>query len=168
MSIEHSPPSTYILRELHDITVPESISWMPQTVGWKVVAIVLVIGVFYTTYRPTLRWWNNRYRGEALAAMQAISIHDHSAPNQVFKVLKAVLRYIEPINANLFGHAFLKRLDSYLPTRHLPSVTLTDEAANTWMRSLESPSMRLDEQEIKVLIEYAKHWIQHHNVEESR
>lgn len=40
MTIQHTPPSTYILRELHDVAVPESVSWLPQTVGWKVLAII--------------------------------------------------------------------------------------------------------------------------------
>ena len=65
MSVEHSPPSTYILRELHDVAVPDSISWMPQTIGWKVVSVLLMIGAIYLSYRFALRWWNNRYRGEA-------------------------------------------------------------------------------------------------------
>ncbi|WP_154215052.1 DUF4381 family protein, partial [Vibrio parahaemolyticus] len=33
-----TPPSTYILRELHDVAVPPSVSWYPQTIGWKILA----------------------------------------------------------------------------------------------------------------------------------
>ena len=31
MAQTHTPPSTYILRDLHDVAVPESVSWLPQT-----------------------------------------------------------------------------------------------------------------------------------------
>ena len=40
MSDLPTPPSTYILRELHDVAVPSSVSWYPQTIGWKILAAV--------------------------------------------------------------------------------------------------------------------------------
>ncbi|MCZ8485299.1 DUF4381 domain-containing protein, partial [Vibrio lentus] len=43
MAVEHTPPSTYILRDLHDVAIPESVSWMPQTIGWKILGVILLL-----------------------------------------------------------------------------------------------------------------------------
>ncbi|MEZ8822984.1 DUF4381 domain-containing protein [Vibrio amylolyticus] len=165
MNVEHTPPSTYILRELHDVAVPDSISWMPQTIGWKVVAALLLIGAIYLSYRLALRWWNNRYRGEALAALKAISLEDSHAPNKVFAILKAVLRYIEPGHANLFGHDFLERLEGYLLSSQ-SRVELGEQTAHIWMRSLESRSIELTKEQKQALIAYSEYWITQHKVAE--
>ncbi|HDM8140995.1 TPA: DUF4381 domain-containing protein, partial [Vibrio harveyi] len=61
----HTPPSTYILRELHDVAVPESVSWVPQTIGWKILAVIGAIVLMYLGYRLLHHWWDNRYRKEA-------------------------------------------------------------------------------------------------------
>ena len=37
----HKLPGTYMLRELQDVTVPDAISWQPQTAGWLLLALLL-------------------------------------------------------------------------------------------------------------------------------
>ncbi len=36
MTVEHTPPSTYINYANCDVAIPESVSWVPQTIGWKI------------------------------------------------------------------------------------------------------------------------------------
>ncbi|MCK6262761.1 DUF4381 domain-containing protein [Vibrio sp. ZSDE26] len=168
MSAEHTPPSTYILRELQDVAVPESVSWLPQTIGWKILAVLALMGAAYMVFRFVVHWWRNRYRGEALAALNAISIHDAQATDRVFTILKMVLRYIEPSNANLFGASFIKRLEGYLVSSKHHHVMLPDAVAETWMRGLERGSTHLTESQKQKLIEYSKHWVKHHQAGEGK
>ncbi|MGF1753354.1 DUF4381 domain-containing protein [Vibrio makurazakiensis] len=186
MAVIHTPPSTYILRELHDVSVPESVSWVPQTIGWKILAAVVILGIAYTAYRVAKHWWDNRYRREALAVLDALPEGDEVSPQKVFKVLKVVLRYLNSNNANLFGTNFLDRLDSYLAkpkfvkpkrTNDQPAKAksekqfsadhlLDDVLAQTWMQSLESRSVHLDEQQKQTLIQYARYWVINHHAQE--
>ena len=115
MTVEHTPPSTYILRELHDVAIPNSVSWAPQTIGWKILGVILLLAALYLAYRLALRWWNNRYRKEALNELMLLDARDINSPEQAFKVLKVVLRYLDSSNAKLFGQAYVKRLNAYLP-----------------------------------------------------
>ena len=55
MAVEHTPPSTYILRDLHDVAIPESVSWIPQTIGWKILGVILLLIAVYLAYRLALR-----------------------------------------------------------------------------------------------------------------
>ena len=47
MSVEHTVPSTYILRDLHDVAIPDSVSWAPQTIGWKILGVILLLATLY-------------------------------------------------------------------------------------------------------------------------
>ncbi|AJR08791.1 DUF4381 domain-containing protein [Photobacterium gaetbulicola] len=166
MSIEHSPPSTYILRELHDVTVPESVSWMPQTIGWKVLLVLLCVIAGYLCYRRLVRWWHNRYRAEARTAITRLPMHrglEGSADSgafdgALFSILKIVLVYLEPANAKLFGHAFLQKLDELGNGR----VTFKDELGTRWVQSLVDPSITLGREEQALLREKALCWIREH------
>ena len=57
---------------LHDIVVPEAVSWVPQTAGWYGLALgVAALGAWgcWVAYR---RYRSNRYRRAALAALADI------------------------------------------------------------------------------------------------
>lgn len=90
-----TPPSTYILRELHDVAVPPSVSWYPQTIGWKILAAVVLIALVYVAYRLAQQWWCNRYRQEALLTISQIKPSDKGMPKALFSVLKIVLIHVD-------------------------------------------------------------------------
>lgn len=88
MAVEHTPPSTYILRDLHDVAIPTSVSWMPQTIGWKILGIILLLVAIYLAYRLALRWWSNRYRKEALQELMVLMHETRTPPNEPLKYSK--------------------------------------------------------------------------------
>lgn len=88
MTVEHTPPSTYILRELHDVAIPNSVSWAPQTIGWKILGVILLLAALYLAYRLALRWWNNRYRKEALNELMLLDARDINSLSRLLKCLK--------------------------------------------------------------------------------
>ncbi|MCQ1058989.1 DUF4381 domain-containing protein [Photobacterium sp. DNB23_23_1] len=158
MSIEHTPPSTYILRELNDVTVPDSISWVPQTIGWKVLLVVLIIVAAYLSYRWLLRWWCNRYRTEAIEALTHLSIEHHHFEDILFSILKMVLVYLDPANGKLFGRSFLQKIDELSDE----STLFNDEIAQKWVQSLVNPSTVLDSREREILRQRAVLWAKTH------
>jgi len=158
MSIEHSPPSTFILRELHDVAVPDSVSWLPQTVGWKVLLIFALSGAAFGLFIWAQSWWNSRYRREALSLLACIDADNDHAMLDTFIVLKGVLRYLEPRHAALANQAFLVQLNAYSSGRNFVDTHL----AQTWLQSLENPNVELTFTQKQDVLELAKQWVNHH------
>ena len=88
---------SYLLRDLHDQALPEAISWLPQTIGWQFFAIVLT-GLFVRyCYIAMRRYWQNRYRREAIQALQQLDLSDPSvAVNRMLTITNVVIRYAFP------------------------------------------------------------------------
>ena len=168
MAVEHTAPSTYILRELHDVTIPESVSWVPQTIGWKILGVALLLAAFYLAYRIALKWWNNRYRKEALNELILLDARDKNSTERTFKVLKVVLRYLDSSNAKLFGQAYVNRLNAYLPVganADTSSAFFADEVSGLWMQSLIDPNVRLTFEQRLEVIQTAMTWLKLHKPE---
>jgi cbb3-type cytochrome oxidase subunit 3 len=60
------------LEKLHEILLPEPVSWMPQTIGWYVVFGLVLLVVGWWVYRSLRRFQKNRYRRLALAELAVI------------------------------------------------------------------------------------------------
>ncbi|KAA0968913.1 DUF4381 domain-containing protein [Aureimonas fodinaquatilis] len=66
------PLTQTALRSMHDIIVPEPVSWMPQTWGWAVVAVCLFIAVLIAVAAYVRHYRKNAYRREALRLLDEI------------------------------------------------------------------------------------------------
>ncbi|MDH5887950.1 DUF4381 domain-containing protein [Vibrio splendidus] len=166
MAVEHTPPSTYILRELHDVAIPDSVNWAPQTIGWKILGVILLLVAIYLAYRLAQKWWNNRYRKEALQELVLLDARDKNSTERTFKVLKVVLRYLDSSNAKLFGQAYVNRLNAYLPvsanTSENSNAFFADEISELWMQSLIDPNVRLSFEQRLEVIQTAMMWLKLH------
>lgn len=161
-----TPPSTYILRDLHDVAVPPSVSWYPQTIGWKILAAVALIALVYVAYRLVQQWWCNRYRKEALLTISQIKPSDKGMPKALFSVLKIVLIHVDSRNAKLFDTAFLRKLDALYPqtgdSQANSQVVFNDELSKRWLQNIVDPSVMLTNEERVTLIARAKNWVSEH------
>ncbi|RSD30070.1 DUF4381 domain-containing protein [Vibrio pectenicida] len=155
----HKPPSTYILRQLHDVVVPDSVSWLPQTIGWKVLAVFGFALLAYGLYCKAWQWWVNRYRSEAIQAISRLKPSDADQPQELFSILKIVLIYLDNANAPLFDEQFLQKLDALNPN----SVQFTDEVGKRWVKSVFDPNIVLDASECLLLNQRAMEWVKRHD-----
>jgi hypothetical protein len=161
----HTPPSSYILRDLSEVVTPDSISWFPQTLGWQIVAIILIV---FVTYKATVWgriWWGNRYRREALGvviAMKNTVGEQTQITYDLFEVMKAVVVYLNPNNANAFGNEFLKRLDGYFLQSTTP---FYDVIGENWMQALLQKKHALTAEELNQLLKICEGWLRHHQGE---
>ena len=160
MSVEHAPPSTYILRDIQDVVVPDSVSWLPQTIGWKVLGVALIIAFAYAAYRYACYRWNNRYRQEALDVLDQLDPSDKGSAKRAFEVLKSVLRYLNARHASIHGERALATLDGYLPKK--ASTIFQDSASKIWIDSLVNPSIYLTFEQRVEIIEKATTWVKVH------
>ena len=98
-----------LLDLLHPLSLPDPVSWMPQTPGWWVLlAWALAIAVL-GAWRIVLRRRRNRYRREALTLLAAIESRAEGRPGkaagEVAALLKrtALVAYPRRQVANLYG-----------------------------------------------------------------
>ncbi len=62
----------YALGEFVEITPPDAINWLPQTLGWLALAIALLGFAVHRGWRALQHWHRNRYRREASKRLRAL------------------------------------------------------------------------------------------------
>ncbi len=174
---EHSAPSTYILRQLNDVEVALEVSGWPQTIGWKIVACLLLVMVIYFVVKAAKTRWKNRYRGEAINALFNMHLMTDDAGYRVFSILKQVLFYLDSNYAPLNGTAFLQQLDRMWPHAQIkPSVCVrsnvdmsekmfSSELGERWMLSLVNPDNKLSHADLEQIIVQSIEWVKEHQSE---
>ncbi|GAD79944.1 DUF4381 domain-containing protein [Vibrio ezurae] len=166
----HTPPQSYMLRDIVEVAVAPSVSWLPQTIGWKVLAFVLLGAFCLWVVKQFKIWHSNRYRREALNTLNRIakachgSIQDPAAFRRqvscdLFSVMKAALRVVNPKGASLYGASFLQALDA-----HIPENSRQFEAKwSHWMRGLMDSQYVLNEIELLLLLDDCQRWVGEHH-----
>lgn len=61
------PWGNYLLEKLVETQAPEAISWLPQTLGWKLLAGIALLLLIIKSYQLYQGYQRNAYRREALA-----------------------------------------------------------------------------------------------------
>jgi len=61
------PWGNYLLEKLIETQTPESINWLPQTLGWKILALVALLLLIRKVHHVYRDYQRNAYRREALA-----------------------------------------------------------------------------------------------------
>ncbi|USD64272.1 DUF4381 domain-containing protein [Vibrio sp. SCSIO 43136] len=156
--VEHHAPSTYILRNLQDVEVLAPVSWMPQTLGWKVLFSLVATVCVYLLINQIRRWWDQRYRREALMVLTRACAEQHKLEESTYQVLKLVMTYIQPTSASLFGAPFLQALEQMTDGQ----VRFDDKLGKLWMNSVVNPSVELSLQQRNELTLRAMQWLKQH------
>jgi len=107
------------LADLHDLAVPEAIPWGPQTAGWYVLFLVVLVLLVWLGMRALKKRSANRYRVVALEELAAIEVSlgssDNRAPAlaQLPILVKRVALSFTPREsvASLSGSSWLTFLD---------------------------------------------------------
>lgn len=83
------PWGNYLLENIVETQAPAKISWLPQTVGWQFVAIILVLLLGYKSYRQYKNYQRDAYRRHALRWIINCQQSDDIA---LYKQLPSLLR----------------------------------------------------------------------------
>ncbi len=101
-----------MVRDFNEIVPAAGVDWMPQTIGWYVLALALGIVLLQRLLRALRQWLRNRYRREALRRLDAIAAQSAlslSAINALLKTTAMVAASREEV-ASLTGKAWLSWL----------------------------------------------------------
>ncbi len=160
--MEHQAPTSYMLRNLHEVSLPDPVSWWPQTIGWLVLLLILLVVVGFYAWLRLQRWWHNRYRREALLALAKLNPQDTEMPDKLYQLYKLVLNHLDAHNRGLFGQALLQRLDLYVISTEFSH---HDELGKQWLDSLLTPKNTLTLEQRQALLVRSQWWLKHHQAE---
>ena len=120
--------------QMHDIVLPDPISWWPLAPGWWVILLLLTLAMVWIITAAYRRWKKNAYRRAALRELKNIS------PADIPALVKRVSLSIYPREqiATLSGEAWLEFLDqsgntqdfTQGPGRHLLELSYNPHAKN--------------------------------------
>ena len=154
------------LQALQEIALPAPVSWLPQTVGWLVVSIAILLALALFGWRRWRHWRANQYRRDALAELAAIEQKlqrdDQQALRQLPALLKRTALGCTPRLqvAALSGADWLRFLE-----RSAPGVELAGATGQQLWQLAYAPDAALrnmPRNEIDALCTLARRWIRHH------
>ncbi|GEA62244.1 DUF4381 domain-containing protein [Vibrio comitans] len=165
----HTPPQSYMLRDIVEVSAAPSVSWMPQTIGWKVVGVIALVCILVWAYKSFTVWWSNRYRREAMASLNLIfeacksvestdSAYRQQISQDVYGVLKLVLSAVNPQTPSLYGLPFLQSLDAQTQPIH----DIFESKWSHWPDSLLVKQNALTKAELLDLIADSQGWVKQH------
>jgi hypothetical protein len=156
------------LEGLVDIAAPPPVSWAPQTLGWAVVAAILVVALIAWLWRARRRSLANRYRTEALRLLASIEPRAldpqtrAEALPQIAAIIKrvALAAYSRGEVASLSGPAWV----AFVGTRGLR----TDGIVNTLLDDAEYRSSdtlaAIPDADVLTFVTATRAWIKDHRV----
>jgi len=154
------PWGNYLLEGFVETPVPESISWLPQTLGWKILLSILVAFVALKIFRLYKNYVKNAYRREAikwLSKHNANLIHDNLADIAVLIRKVALHAYPRVEISRLSGNDWDKWLDKEC------SLTSFSQNCPSYLHNISyQNNLSLSEQQITQLIGQVTLWVKHH------
>lgn len=84
----------YILRDLKEPIINiEEVSYFPETVGWKVLFVLLVVFSIYKIKKSIEEWKINQYRREASQEISKLNDYSYDSFKKLSKVLSVTANY---------------------------------------------------------------------------
>jgi uncharacterized protein DUF4381 len=156
------------LQKLADISVPQPVSWMPQTWGWAVLALAALALLGWAIARGLRRYAANRYRREGLSELDRLEVGlaDDAARGEALAALPELLKRVALAAwprtevAQLSGKSWIAFLRAHAGEADFPDV------ATDWLDDLEyrskQPVMNADE--ARHITSAVRNWIEDHVV----
>ncbi|AYV24343.1 DUF4381 family protein [Vibrio mediterranei] len=152
-------PSSYILRNMLEVPNPDSVSWLPQTIGWQLIGLLIVLLIGVKLFRGYCRHSMLRYRREALDILQSNKT-SKQRDQMCYDVLKSVTQYLKISQSQQYGTAWIEQLNRYVS----PDAQFNVELGGKWLRTLLSSKVTLDASESEHIYQQVHRWIEHHPV----
>ena len=154
----------YALRDFFEVISPDNISWLPQTAGWRWLAVGLLLLALRYAWRTLRHWYRNRYRREAIKRLQEVSKNCDSPDfltdlNRVLKIT-AVVAYSREQVARLSGEHWVNFLNCQCDTP--PFVGELSQLLATATYRQQSMQQPLQQQ----LLEAGLAWVNEHQEQE--
>lgn len=151
-----------LLQTLIEPVAPEPILWLPQTLAWKLLFILLCVTLAFFLFKKAQLWHANQYRRDALKALHKIDNKSRlEALNELNQILKkvAVNAYGNQQVASLYGLEWIKFLQQQ------PGLYAQKYVTRKWQVALYNPDIAsyVTSSEFDYLVSQSKSWIKQHS-----
>ncbi len=162
------------LEKLHEILLPDPVSWMPQAAGWYAAFGLILVVTTWWVYGRLRRFWKNRYRRLALAELAVIE-RDLQRPEKRVRalaeipvLLKRTALAVFPRSdiAGLSGEKWLAFLDKTMGGRDF-----TEGEGRLLPELAYAPPTRREVvplESIEKLLHLVRRWIKMHAIHQSK
>jgi len=160
--------SNSALQNVHEIILPEPVSWMPQTIGWYAVFGLILFVAGWCVYRGLRHYRTNRYRRLALEALSVIEQELRrpekraEALSEIPVLLKeaALLAFPRSEVADLSGEKWLDFLDKTMGGKNftIGEGRLLPELAYAPVQRIA----QLSDEQVGNLLQLVRRWIKLH------
>ena len=170
MSTQTVSPDLISIARLADPVLPQPISWMPQALGWQILAGLVALALLWLLFRALRRWWRNRYRREALAELRQLEAQwqrDSDNPVPVLVALPVLIKrcalsaWPRTQVAGLNGVAWASFLEA-----HAGHGLHGAQALSPLVREMqyhdEAQLARIPPDDVRVLLDASREWITSH------
>ena len=150
----------YALGDFVEVVPPGPIDWLPQTLGWQIVAIVAAAFASQYIFKKLRYWYQNRYRREAAVRLKKIEqITEYGTIimelNRLLK-LTALVAYSREAVAKLSGTPWVDFLNDQCATPVFSKSQMSLLAKGSYQR------MDIDRSAMDGLLEASARWIDEH------
>jgi uncharacterized protein DUF4381 len=157
------PWGNYLLSGLVETDAPSSISWWPETLGWKILFIVFIASIVHKIYRVWQEYKRNVYRRDALLWLQQLPVYDVTSPTRLYRQLPALLRKtalsaFERTEVNqLSKQSWEAWLDQQCEQSHF-----VDNCPTLLHRLAYDSQCHINQEQMKCLVSEITLWIKYH------
>lgn len=158
-----------LLERLIEPDIPSHIEFFPETIAWKILAVILLFALLYWAVTSAIKFKANRYRRNALKKLGQIMVEESAATRQLIEInrlLKGAAIHAFPDKAvePLYGEAWLKLLDSTCSKSRFQSPEARQWQVSLFEQLHSSNATGLNP--IVINVEHnARCWIRHHKRE---
>ena len=163
MSEFPAPWGNYLVEGLVPTTLPELVNVWPQTLGWKIVALILLLYAVKKSYTAWRTYQRNAYRREALAWLGNLPAYSNLQEQGIYRQLPALLRKTAQ---QAFGREEVSQLSNERWERWLDQqcekTVFSQQCAKQLQVLAYAPEPQFDPQQIQTLLNQISLWIQFH------
>ncbi len=166
MNIENTDSfGNYLMHGIDEIILPEAVSWWPSAPGWQFLGLFLGGVLLVYLWRSTKRWYQNRYRREALQRLQ--QLEQNTGLRQIIAKLPFYIKttalhaYPRSEVASLTGNDWLAFLDEHYSGPSFQQgtgrflLTISYQSSDKW---------QINDDEATQLLNMSRQWIATHEV----
>lgn len=162
-------PNIPSIEQLKELGLPAPVSYAPQTWGWWVLLVVLLLAVLVLGMRRYRQWRRDRYRREALVRLAQLRDRsdDLNALRELPELLKRVAISMPICNPLPQGPASLGQEDWQRFLQQHSKKPLPADFSQQLARLAYAPDdvlRSLPASQRQALFDTCQHWVEHHHV----
>ncbi|TRX56492.1 DUF4381 domain-containing protein [Thalassomonas sp. M1454] len=151
-----------MLEEFLEISTPDKISWLPETLGWQIVVFLFALLILYRLYLKFKYYMDNGYRRWGIQQLELLSESTEDLQKLPILLKKtAIYAYKRENVAELTGLAFETWLDQECPQSEFSKTPISGLLNHLSY----SPAPVLTNEQFNKLKIQISHWIKHHQGE---